>query len=91
MQAPKSKTNPHHASDTPENHAPALFRQPSQRGHPRHCTTLCGKAGVSSVTLCYPLSYGPDAAPSKEDDGTLERGMDVCSTLAQDNTVTSDQ
>jgi hypothetical protein len=29
-------------------------------------------------------------APSKEDDETLEGG-DACSTLAQDNTVTSDQ
>jgi hypothetical protein len=26
------------------------------------------------VTLCYPLSYGPGAAPSKEDGGTLKVG-----------------
>jgi hypothetical protein len=91
MQAPKSKTNLRQASDTPGNHAPTLFRQPSRRGRPRHCTTLCGKAGVSSVILCYPLSYGSGATPSEEDGGTLERGTDVCSTLTQDNTVTSDQ
>jgi hypothetical protein len=91
MQAPKSKANPRHASDTPGNHAPALFRQPSPRGHPRHYTTLCGKAGVSSVILCYPLSYRLGATPSKEDGETLEGGTDACSTLAQDNTMTSDQ
>jgi hypothetical protein len=60
-------------------------------GHPRHCTALCGKVGVSSMTLCYPLSYGPSAASSKEDGGTLEKGTDAYSTLAQDNAVTSDQ
>jgi hypothetical protein len=43
------------------------------------------------VTLCYPLSYGPSAAPSKEDGGTLEKGMDACSAVTQDNVVTSDQ
>jgi hypothetical protein len=43
------------------------------------------------VTLCYPLSYGPGALPSKEDGRTLERGTDVCSTLAQDDTVMTDQ
>jgi hypothetical protein len=36
------------------------------------------------MTLCYPLSYGPGAAPSEEDGGTLEGGTDACSTLAQD-------
>jgi hypothetical protein len=42
------------------------------------------------VTLCYPLSYGPQAAPSKEDGGTLERGTDACLAPAQDDVVTSD-
>jgi hypothetical protein len=51
---------------------------------------MCGKASVSFVTLCHPLSYGRHAAPSKEDGGTLEKGTDACSALAQDNTVTSD-
>jgi hypothetical protein len=43
------------------------------------------------MTLCCPLSYGPSATPSKEDGRTLERGMDACSMLTQDNVVTSDQ
>jgi hypothetical protein len=43
------------------------------------------------MTLCYPLSYGLSAASSKEDGGALEKGTDACSTLAQDNAVTSDQ
>jgi hypothetical protein len=73
------------------NHIPALFCQPSLCGHPRHCTTLCSKASVSSATLCRPLSYGRRAAPSKEDGGTLERGTDAYPALAQDHAVTSDQ
>jgi hypothetical protein len=73
------------------NHIPALFRQPSGRGHPRHCTALCGKARVSSVTLCHPLSYDRRAAPSKEDGGALKGGTDACSAPAQDHAVTSDQ
>jgi hypothetical protein len=52
---------------------------------------LCGKASVSSVTLCYPLLYGPRAAPSKEDGGTLEKGMDACLAPVQDNAVMSNQ
>jgi hypothetical protein len=43
------------------------------------------------VTLCCPLSYSPRAAPSKEDDGTLEKGTDAYLAPAQDDTVTSDQ
>jgi hypothetical protein len=43
------------------------------------------------MTLCYPLSYGPRAAPSKEDGGTLKRGTDACLTPAQDDTVMSGQ
>jgi hypothetical protein len=43
------------------------------------------------MTLCYPLSYGPHTAPSKEDGGTLEKGTDARLTLAQDDAVTSDQ
>jgi hypothetical protein len=43
------------------------------------------------MTLCYPLSYGLCAAPSKEDGGTLKKGTDACSTPAQDDAVTSDQ
>jgi hypothetical protein len=43
------------------------------------------------MTLCYPLSYGPRTAPSKEDGEARERGKDACSMLAQDNAVTSDQ
>jgi hypothetical protein len=87
----KDESAPRRSSDTPGNHIPALFRRPSRWSHPRHCTTLCGKAAVSSVTLCHPLSYGRRATPSKEDGGTLEKGTDVCSALAQDNAVTSDQ
>jgi hypothetical protein len=55
------------------------------------CTTLCGKASVSSATLCHPLLYSRRAAPSKEDSGTLEGGIDTCSALTQDHAVTSDQ
>jgi hypothetical protein len=64
-----------HIPDTPGNHTPALFRQLSRRGHPCYCTTLCGKAIVSSVALCRPLPYGWHSAPSKEDGGTLEGGQ----------------
>jgi hypothetical protein len=53
--------------------------------------TLCGKASINSVTLCCPLSYGRRTAPSKEDGGTLEKGMDACLAPAQDDAVTSDQ
>jgi hypothetical protein len=53
--------------------------------------TLCGKAGVSSVALCRPLSYGWRAVPLKEDGKTLEGGTDACSALAQDDAVTSDR
>jgi hypothetical protein len=41
--------------------------------------------------MCRPLSYGRRAAPSKEDDGTLEGGTDNYFTLAQDYAVTSGQ
>jgi hypothetical protein len=91
FQAPRSKTNPRHAPDTPGNHAPALFRQLPRWGHPRHCAALCGVAGVSPVTLCRPLSYGWRAAPSKQDGGTLKGGTNAYSTLAQDCAVTSGQ
>jgi hypothetical protein len=43
------------------------------------------------VTLCYPLPYSPGTAPSKEDDGTLEKGMGACLAHAQDDAVMSDQ
>jgi hypothetical protein len=86
VQAPKSKTNPRHAVPLtpPGNHIPALFHQPSRLGHPRHCAALCGEASVSSTTLCYPLSYSPHVAPSKEDGGALEKGTDAYVAPAQD-------
>jgi hypothetical protein len=43
------------------------------------------------VTLYYLHLYGPRAAPSKEDDGTLEEGMDARLAPAQDDAVMSDQ
>jgi hypothetical protein len=43
------------------------------------------------VTLCYPLSYGSCAAPSKEDGGTLEKGTGAYLAPAKDVVVTSDQ
>jgi hypothetical protein len=43
------------------------------------------------MTLCYPLSYGPSAAPSKEDGGTLEKGIGACLAPTQDDAVMSDQ
>jgi hypothetical protein len=46
-----------HDPDTPWNHAPALFHRFLGEGHPRHCVTLCGEAGVSPVTLCRLLLY----------------------------------
>jgi hypothetical protein len=50
--------------------------------------TLCGEAGVSSATLCRPLSYGRRAMPSKEDGGTPERGDErlfhACPGLCRD-------
>jgi hypothetical protein len=49
------------------------------------------KVGVSSATLCRPLSYGRCATPSKEDGKTLKWGTNTCSVLAQDDAVTSDQ
>jgi 3,4-dihydroxy-2-butanone 4-phosphate synthase len=35
-----------------------LFHRLPRQGHPRHCVTLCGEAGVSPVTLCCLLLYG---------------------------------
>jgi hypothetical protein len=75
--------NPRHAGPLtpPGNPTPALFRQtPALCGHPRHCTVLCGKASVNSVTLCRLLPYDRHAAPSKEDGGTLEKGRDTSPT-----------
>jgi hypothetical protein len=46
-----------HDPDTPGNHAPTLFHRLPEEGHPRHCVTLCDKAGVSPVTLCHLLLY----------------------------------
>jgi hypothetical protein len=43
------------------------------------------------MTLCYPLSYDPRTAPSKEDGGALEKGTHACLSPAQDDAVTSDQ
>jgi hypothetical protein len=91
--APGSKANPRHANSLtpPGYHILALFCQPSWLGHPRHYTALCGKASVSSVTLCRPLSYDSRAAPSKEDGRTLEKGTDAYLAPARDDAVTSDQ
>jgi hypothetical protein len=63
--APESKANPHHDGPLtpPGNHTSAMFRQPSLRGHPCHCTGLCNKASVNFVTLCHPLPYGLRTAP----------------------------
>jgi hypothetical protein len=85
--APRSKVNPHHADPLtpPGNHIPTMFH------HPRHCTTLCGKARVSSVTLCRPLLYDPYATPSKEYGKTLEKGTNACLAPARDDVMTSDQ
>jgi hypothetical protein len=86
--------NPRHADPLtpPGNPAPALFRQPPALcGHLRHCTTLCSKASVNSVTLCHPPPYGRRAAPSKEDGETLEKGTGTCPTPTRDDAVTSDQ
>jgi hypothetical protein len=92
--APRSRANPRHAGPLtpPGNPTPALFhRPPALCGHPRHCTTPCSKASVNSVTLCHLLPYGRRATPSKEGDGTLEKGIDTCPTPTRDNAVTSDQ
>jgi hypothetical protein len=43
------------------------FANPPCEAIPRHCTGLCSKASVNSVTLCRPLRYGLHVAP-------LERG-----------------
>jgi hypothetical protein len=61
LRTPGSRANPRHAGPLipPRNPTPALFRQtPVLCGHPRHCTVLCGKASVNSVTLCRLLPYG---------------------------------
>jgi hypothetical protein len=47
-----------HDPDAPGNHASALLHRIPEEGHPRHCVTLCGEAGVSSVTRCRLLLYG---------------------------------
>jgi hypothetical protein len=47
-----------HDPDTPGNRVQALFHQLPGGGHPRHCVTLCDKAGVSSMTLCRLPPYG---------------------------------
>jgi hypothetical protein len=93
MQVPKSKTNPRHAA--PLISLGIISRRcstnPPSEATPHHCTTLCGKASVSSVTLCYPHLYDSRTAPSKEDGGTLKKGMDARLAPAQDDAVTSDQ
>jgi hypothetical protein len=89
LQAPKSKMNPRHYA--PGNHAPALLRQLPWRGHPRHCSTLCGGVSNNPMALCHPLPYGRRAAPSKKDDGALEGKTSDYSALAQDCAVTSSQ
>jgi hypothetical protein len=43
------------------------------------------------MTLCRPLAYLFHAAPSKEDCGTLEKGMTTYPALAWDDAVTSGQ
>jgi hypothetical protein len=43
---------------TPGNRVPALFHQLPGGSHPCRCATLCGEAGVSSVTLCRLPPYG---------------------------------
>jgi hypothetical protein len=48
----------HHDFGTPGNHVPALFHQLPGGGHPCRCVALCGKAGVSSMTLCRLPPYG---------------------------------
>jgi hypothetical protein len=40
-----------HDPGTPGNRVPALLHQVPVRGHPHRCVALCGKAGVSFVTL----------------------------------------
>jgi hypothetical protein len=47
-----------HDPGTPGNRVPVLFHQLPMGGHPRRFVTLCGKAGVSSVTLCHLPPYG---------------------------------
>jgi hypothetical protein len=56
-----------HDPDTPGNHAPALFHPLLGGDHPRHYTTLCGEASVSSVALCRLLLYSYRVEPSKEE------------------------
>jgi hypothetical protein len=87
----KSESSPHRPSDTAWESYPALFHRPlTLCGHPRHCTTLCGKASVNSLTLCHLLPYSRRAAPSKEGSRTLEKGTDTCPTPTRDNTMMSD-
>jgi hypothetical protein len=47
-----------HDTGTPGNRVRALFHQLPGGGHPRRCVALCGKADVSSVTLCCLPPYG---------------------------------
>jgi hypothetical protein len=93
MRAPGSRANPRHTGPLtpPGNPTPALFHRPlTLCGHPRHCTTLCGKASVNSLTLCHLLLYSRRAAPSKEGSRTLEKGTDTYPTPTRDNTMMSD-
>jgi hypothetical protein len=63
---------PRHYSDTPGNHAPVLFRQLPGGGHPRRYSALCGKAGVSSVTLCHLPRTANTSRPRRGAGDTLE-------------------
>jgi hypothetical protein len=47
-----------HDPGTPGNRVLTLFHQLPRGGHPRRCVTLCGKAGISFVTLCRLPPYG---------------------------------
>jgi hypothetical protein len=77
--------------DTPGNHIPALFHQPSLCCHPRRCAGAVREGWCHFMTLCRPLPYLLHIAPlSKEDSGTLEGGIATYPTPARDGAVTLD-
>jgi hypothetical protein len=81
--------NPRHYA--PGNHAPALLCQPSWRGHPRRCATLCGMISNYPVALYHPLPHGRCTAPSKRDGRALEGKTHDCSATARYGAVTLGQ
>jgi hypothetical protein len=64
-----------------------LFRQLPGGGHPRRCSALCGKASISSVTLCR-LPLTANTPHPRGGGGWAATPSNIFYVLLQDHTVT---